>query len=127
MMAIQAEMIFEESGVNPLESDPEGFRGRCMRRIEQERVWALMKDNRPIFKADVIAETPETIYLEGVYVSSQERGKGYGRRCLSQMGRLLLERTKSICLFVDALDTKTQSFYKSVGYTFCSHYDLLYF
>jgi GNAT superfamily N-acetyltransferase len=127
MMAIQAEMIFEESGTNPLESDLEGFRGRCMRRIEQGRVWTLMKNGRPVFKADVIAETPETVYLEGVYVSPQERGKGYGRRCLSQMGRILLERTKSICLFVDALDDKTQTFYKSVGYTFRSHYDLLYF
>ena len=127
MMSIQAEMIFEESGTNPLESDLEGFRGRCMRRIEQGRVWTLIKDGRPVFKADVIAETPETVYLEGVYVSPQERGKGYGRRCLSQMGSILLERTKSMCLFVDALDAKTQTFYKSVGYTFHSHYDLLYF
>jgi predicted GNAT family acetyltransferase len=127
MMTIQAEMVFEESGANPMESDIEGFRGRCMRRIERGRVWTLMQDGRPIFKADVIAETPETAYLEGVYVSPQERGKGYGRRCLSQLGRILLARTKSVCLFVDALDAKNQSFYRSVGYTFHSHYDLLYF
>lgn len=127
VMSIQAEMVFEESGVNPLKSDLEGFRARCARRIEQGRVWTLIKDGRPVFKADVIAQTPETAYLEGVYVSPQERGKGYGRRCLSQLGRTLLAQTKSVCLFVDALDAGTQAFYRSVGYAFRSHYDLLYF
>ncbi|HET6851662.1 MAG TPA: hypothetical protein VFH46_05025, partial [Pyrinomonadaceae bacterium] len=37
VMPIQAELAFAESGVNPLEIDPQGFRERCRRRIDQGR------------------------------------------------------------------------------------------
>jgi predicted GNAT family acetyltransferase len=37
-------------------------------------VWVIVKDQRLIFKADIQAETPEVIYLEGVYVSPKARG-----------------------------------------------------
>src|SRR6185295_202544 len=37
VMEIQAQLAFEESGVNPLETDPQGFRRRCLRRIRQGR------------------------------------------------------------------------------------------
>jgi ribosomal protein S18 acetylase RimI-like enzyme len=127
VMLIQAELLCEQSGVNPLELDPVGFRRRCARRIEQRRAWAWMKDGKVIFKADIIAETPKSVYVEGVYVSPQERGKGYGRRCLSQLGQSLLRRTASICLFADKQDRRAQDFYRSVGYEFSSSYDLLYF
>src|SRR5215208_988875 len=48
VMAVQAEMAFEESGVNPMETDPEGFRRRCLRRIEQGRVWVWTEGGRLI-------------------------------------------------------------------------------
>src|SRR5436309_3200537 len=67
IMPVHAQIAFEESGVNPLERDPEGFRRRTARRIEQGRVWVWTEGGRLIFKADVIADTPEAIYIEGVY------------------------------------------------------------
>jgi predicted GNAT family acetyltransferase len=95
-MTVHAELAMAESGVNPLEVDPEGFRRRCARRIEQGRTWVYMESGRLIFKADVISQTPEIIYLEGVYVNPEERGQGYGVRCLSQLSHhLLAQRTKS--------------------------------
>jgi predicted GNAT family acetyltransferase len=128
VMIIQAEMIHEESGVNPMETDLLGFRIRCLRRIEQGRVWVLMKeDGRPVFKADVIAETPETVYIEGVYVSPQERRKGYGQRCLAHMSGQLLKRSRSLTLFVERENTDAQSFYGNSGFEFNSHYNILYF
>ena len=54
VMPIQAELAFAESGVNPMEVDPKGFRTRCLRRIEQERTWVVVEEDRLIFKADVI-------------------------------------------------------------------------
>src|SRR3984893_4346140 len=36
---VQASMAEEESGKNPMEIDPDGFRARCARRIEMGRVW----------------------------------------------------------------------------------------
>lgn len=127
VMAAQAAMAFETSGVDPSKKDPAGFRERCLRRIERGRVWVLIRNGRLIFKTDVITETPEAAYIEGVFVSPRERGKGYGRRCLAEVGRLMLERTGAIYLFVENLDTRIRSFYESIGFRFGGHYNLLYF
>src|SRR2546423_15454713 len=46
VMVVQAQMAFDESGVNPMETDPEGFHRRCLRRITQGRVWGWVEDGR---------------------------------------------------------------------------------
>ncbi len=126
ILPVHAEQAFEESGVNPLETDPEGFRNRAARRIEQGRVWVLVEDGRLIFKADVISDTPEVAYLEGIYVDPEERGKSYGLNCLTQLSRGLLERTRSICLFIGARKQRAQAFYGRAGYRLHSHYEAIF-
>ncbi len=126
VVPVQAEMAFEESGVNPLEQDPDGFRQRCARRIEQGRTWILVQDGQLLFKADVIADTSEVIYLEGVWVSEAGRGNGYGVRCMSQLSKELLNRTKAISLLVDENNKRAQTFYKKCGYKFVSTYDTIF-
>jgi predicted GNAT family acetyltransferase len=116
VMPVHARIAFDESGVNPMERDPEGFRRRTARRIEQGRVWVWMEHGRLIFKADVIADTPEAVYLEGIYVNPEERGKGYGARCLSQLSRGLLEHTESVCLLVNEQNRGAQACYRKAGY-----------
>jgi uncharacterized protein len=123
----QAAMALETSGVDPLQKDPIGFRERYLRRIEKQRVWVLMKNGRLLFKLDVIADTPAAAYIEGVYVDPEERGKGLGRLCLTEVGRILHERTKAIYLFVETDDTRTKSFYLKLGFDVAGQYDLLYF
>jgi predicted GNAT family acetyltransferase len=126
VMSVQAQMAFQESGVNPLESDAGGFQERCARRIDQGRVWILMKTGRLIFKADIMSDTPEVVYLEGVYVSPEKRGKAYGLKCLSQLGRSLLARVDAICLFVNERNLEAQAFYRRAGYTVQSYYDTIF-
>lgn len=126
LMAVHAEMALDESGVNPLEVDPEGFRRRCARRIEQGRTWAYIKEGRLIFKADVISETPEVTYLEGVYVSPEERGQGYGVRCLSQLSQYLLPRSKSICVLVNERNQAAQALYRKARYKLDGIYDTVF-
>jgi predicted GNAT family acetyltransferase len=126
IMPVHARMAFEESGINPMEIDPVGFRLRCARRIEQGRVFVWIEDGRLIFKADVVADVPDGIYLEGVYVNPEERGKGYGLRCLSQLGRNLLARTKSICLLANESNWKAQAFYLSAGYKLRATYETIF-
>ena len=126
VMLVQAQMAFEESGVNPLETDAAGFRQRCARRIDQGRVWVLMKSGQLIFKADIMSDTPEVVYLEGVYVNPQARGRAYGLNCLSQLSRNLLARAGSICLFVNERNLKAQTFYRRAGYKFQSYYDTVF-
>jgi ribosomal protein S18 acetylase RimI-like enzyme len=123
----QAAMVLEISGVDPLKKDPEGFRKRYLRRIEKKRVWVLIENGRLVFKADVIADTPQASYIEGIYVTPEERGKGLGRRCVTDLGRNLLKRTKAIYLFVENQNSRTKSFYLKLGFTIAGQYDLLYF
>jgi uncharacterized protein len=126
VMPVQAEMAFEECGINPMEKDPDGFRQRCARRIEQGRVWVLVENGHLIFKADIISDTPDVIYLEGVWVNPAERGKGYGLRCMSQLSRILLERTVSVSVLVNEVNRKAQSLYRRAGYRFRGFYDTIY-
>ena len=123
----QAAMAFEVSGVDPLKKDPAGFRERYLRRIEKKRVWVLIENGRLIFKADVIAETPQASYIEGVYVRAEERGKGLGSRCVTDLGRILLKRTEALYLFVENQSTRTKLFYLNLGFNVAGQYDLLYF
>ena len=123
----QAAMAFETSGIDPLKKDPAGFRERYLRRIEKNRVWVLIKQGQLIFKTDVTSESEEVAYLEGVYVSPEERGKGLGQICLQAVGNILLQRKKAIYLFVEQENTRLQSFYFNLGFSVRGHYDLLYF
>jgi predicted GNAT family acetyltransferase len=125
-MVVQGQMAFEESGVNPLETDPEGFRARCARRIRQGRVWVWIEGDRLVFKADVISDTPEVIYVEGVWVAPEERGRGYGTRCLSQLSRDLLSRAGAVTLLVNEKNPGAIAFYRRAGYRACCHYDTVY-
>ena len=126
VMPVHARMAFEESGVNPMEKDPIGFRLRCARRIEQGRVWVLVEDGRLIFKADIVSETSEVIYLEGIYVAAEDRGQGIGRRCLSQLTRNLLARTKTVSLLVNEQNQGALNFYLKAGFKLRAHYDTIF-
>jgi ribosomal protein S18 acetylase RimI-like enzyme len=126
VVPIHAQTAFEESGINPLDVDPAGFRERCNRRIEQGRVWVAIEDEQLKFKADIVSDTPNVIYLEGVYVSPENRGNGYGARCMTQLTNHLLERTKAVCLLVNQTNTAAQAAYQKSGFEFREYYDTLY-
>jgi predicted GNAT family acetyltransferase len=126
VLQVNAGMIIEESGINPLQTDPAGFRQRTARRIIQGRIWMLIEQGRMIFKTDVMSQTPEVVYLEGVYVNPEERGKGYGLRCLTQLSHHLLRQTKSVCLLVNEQNQSAINFYLRAGYSLQGCYDTVY-
>ena len=94
----QAEVAFIESGVDPMLQDRDGFLKRVARRIEQKRVFVALDADEMVFKADIIAETDNCIYLEGIYVSPSYRGHGIGSKCLASLSLGLLDRVENICL-----------------------------
>jgi predicted GNAT family acetyltransferase len=126
VIPVHAKLALAESGVNPLEKDPQGFRQRCARRIEQDRTWVWVEDGELIFKAEVISENPEVIYLEGVWVNPSLRGQRLGLRCMSQLAQNLLSHTQSLCLLVNETNTAAQLFYKRAGYKLRSIYDTIF-
>lgn len=112
----QAEIAFLECGVDPMQRDRAGFLKRVARRIEQGRVFAVHADGKLIFKADIIAETDQAIYLEGVYVHPEHRGRGIGSMCLAEVTRQLLARVDNICLLSNVeFDSAHRSFQRA-GY-----------
>ncbi|PYS49908.1 MAG: hypothetical protein DMF68_08695 [Acidobacteria bacterium] len=126
ILPVQAAMAEAESGINPMSKEPEGFRRRCARRIEQGKTWVLVEDGKLIFKAEIFADTPEATYLEGIYVDEEERGKGYGLRCLSQLTRTLLQRTERLCILVNERNAAAHAFYRKLGFKFTSIYDTIF-
>jgi GNAT superfamily N-acetyltransferase len=112
-----ARVAEEESGINPMEKDREGYLKRVARRIEQGRVWVVFdEDQQLVFKADIIAETDEVMYLEGIYVSEENRGRGIAANCLSQLSRLLLEKVKYVCLLSNVEFQQAHNAYKRAGF-----------
>ncbi|MFP5261767.1 MAG: GNAT family N-acetyltransferase [Blastocatellia bacterium] len=121
-----AESAFDDSGVDPLQVDPAGFRQRCARRAAQGQTWVWVKDGRLLFKADIITDTREVVYIEGVWVNPQERRKGHGLFCMSQLSRDCLRRTGAVCLLVNEQFQAARALYKRVGYKFISNYDTIF-
>lgn len=126
ILPVHAALAYEESGVNPLETDLAGFRLRCARRIEQGRVWLLVEQGSLVFKADIASDTPECVYLEGLYVDLPSRRCGYGLRCLSQMTRQLLARTRSVCALVNEQNFGAQALFHKAGFRLRGAYDTIF-
>jgi GNAT superfamily N-acetyltransferase len=126
VMKIQAQLAFEESGVNPIATDPQGFRRRCLRRIRQGRTWVLFQNDHLVFKADVISETREVVYLEGIWVPDHKRNDGLGTLCMSELSAKLLTSAKSLCLLTNELNTGALAFYRKCGFLFRATYETIF-
>jgi len=126
VVPVHAQSAFEESGVNPLNVDPAGFVKRCARRIKLGRTWVDIENGTLNFKADVVSDTPEIVYLEGIYVSPEHRGNGYGARCMTQLTNNLLDHTKAVCLLVNENNPAAQACYRKAGYEFRDYYETLF-
>ncbi|CAN5448843.1 hypothetical protein BH10ACI1_BH10ACI1_03400 [soil metagenome] len=93
-----AEVAFIESGVDPMQKDREGFLKRTLKRIEKNRTFVVFENGKLVFKADIVAETSDVIYLEGIYVAPEYRGQNVGSECLAAISLQLIDRVSNICL-----------------------------
>jgi ribosomal protein S18 acetylase RimI-like enzyme len=106
----------EETGVDGLELDAEGFISRCARRIERGRTWVWVDGGRLILKLEVITATREVAYVESLWVHPDERGKGYGSRFVNQVSERLLRASDSVCLLAPESNTSAHRLYEKAGY-----------
>jgi len=111
-----AEVAFIETGRDPMVTDREGFLKRVARRIEMDRTFVVFEGDTLIFKADIVAEADGIIYLEGVYVAPDLRGKGVGSRCLSRLNMMLLERADRICMLSNERFAGAHRSFEKAGY-----------
>jgi len=126
VVSAHAEMVLAETGIDPLAMDAVGFRERCTQRIDRGRVWVWMKDGELIFKTDIMAETPESVYMEGLWVNPKERGNAYGRRCIATLSRQLGSGSQVVSAFVDAETSLFESLYRKAGFVEVGEYAKIY-
>lgn len=126
VMPIQAALAYEESGVSPMTIDPKGFRTRCLRRIEQRRTWVVVENGVLVFKADVISQSAEVVYLEGVWIREDRRRTGAAVSFMTELTRALLENAKSICLLVNETNKRAHNFYQKCGFLFRATYETIF-
>lgn len=107
----------EEIGVDPLKRDAEGFRWRTRQQIEDGRSWLWLEDGVIRFKAEASAWTPAAVQLQQVWVDPRARGRGYARRALADLSRLLLGHVPALCLFVRPENEPALRLYDSIGMT----------
>ena len=112
----QAEVAEIECGVNPMTKDRDGFLKRVMRRIEQGRVFVVFDGDKLVFKADIIAETDNVIYLEGIYTGHEYRGQGIGSKCLAALSLQLVSRVENICMLSNVDFTHAHKSFAKAGY-----------
>ena len=104
-----------ELGVDPLRRDADGFRWRTRAQIEEGRSWLWEEDGVILFKAEASAWTPRAVQLQQVWTDPQARGRGYGKRGLQDLLRLLLAQVPTVCLFVRADNERAIALYDGVG------------
>src|SRR5919202_4585639 len=90
----------EELGIDPLERDGDSFRWRTRSQIDEGRSWIWAENGTILFKAEASAWTPRAVQLQQVWTDPEARGRGYARRALRDLCRLLLAKTPTVCLFV---------------------------
>lgn len=122
----QAEVAFIECGVDPMAKDREGFLKRVARRIEQDRVFVVTDRDELVFKADIIAETENVIYLEGVWVNEKYRGQGIGSECLAALTLELLNRAEHISMLSNVEFKGAHRSFEKAGYRNTDHCTTLF-
>lgn len=118
----QAEMVMEASGIDPRLTDPAGFRHRVAERIERKRVWIKIEDGKVVFKAELFSDTPDTVYLEGVWVHPEYRQRGLGKSCLTELVHRLLKNHRTICLLSNEDEPLAHQVYEDAGFVHTAAY-----
>ena len=105
----------EELGLNPMERDADGFPWRTRAQIDEGRSWVWREDGTILFKAEASAWTPRAVQLQQVWVDPDARNRGYARRAMRDLCRLLLERVPAVCLFVRPENAAAIRVYEAIG------------
>jgi hypothetical protein len=105
----------EEIGIDPMRRDPDGFRWRTRAQIEEGRSWVWLEGGRIAFKAEASAWTPAAVQLQQVWVDPELRNRGYAKRAMRDLCRLLLERVPTVCLFVRPENDPALRVYEAIG------------
>jgi uncharacterized protein len=115
LVRTSAAAFLEEVGIDAYARDPALFEWRTRTQIEEGRSWLWEEAGTVFFKAEASAWTERAVQLQQVWVDPEVRRNGYGKRGLSDLCRLLLAHTPSVCLFVRPENAPAIALYDSIG------------
>ena len=115
LVSASAAAYREEIGVDAHARDPALFEWRTRAQIDQGRSWIWRRDGHILFKAEASAWTEQAVQLQQVWVDPELRGRGYAKRGLADLCRLLLATTPVVCLFVRPENAAAIALYESIG------------
>jgi uncharacterized protein len=115
LVSASAAAYRDEVGVDAHARDPALFEWRTRVQIEEGRSWVWSEDDRILFKAEASAWTGRAVQLQQVWVDPELRGRGYAKRALADLCRLLLARTPAVCLFVRPENAPAIGLYERIG------------
>ena len=117
-----AEQHREDLADDPFARDPEGFRERHRRDIENGRWWVLRERRRIVFQVHIGPDNERTVQIGGVMTPAELRGRGYGSRGMSAISEQLLGQRPTVTLFCDEGNRPARSLYEKVGFHATSHF-----
>jgi hypothetical protein len=116
-VAASIAMIREDMGEAP--GDLARYRASVLERIRRGRSFLWCDEGPPrrlLFKANLSAVTPEAAQVEGVFTPPERRGEGYATRGLSELCQRALERSRTVCLYVNDANAPALRLYERVGF-----------
>jgi RimJ/RimL family protein N-acetyltransferase len=123
-----ARMHAEETGENPLDTEPEAFRRHVAHRIRTRRCFVQFDPHRRLlFKADISALSSFGAQISGVYTAPQFRGRGIATRALFDIcGELFEGGLRRVTLYVNADNEAAHRVYRKVGFEFHAPYQTVF-
>jgi ribosomal protein S18 acetylase RimI-like enzyme len=122
----QAISFLEATGMDPRQTDPEGFRRRVLDRIERGRTWIRLENDAIVFKAELQSVTPDVIYLEGIWTHPDHRRRGIAREGVVELTHRRLRQQQVLCLAVEPDETVAMKIYEHAGFHHQTNYQARY-
>ncbi len=121
LVANSARQHIEDLRDDRFGADPESFRRRHERDIDQQRWWVLREGRRIAFQVHVGPENAQAVQIGGVFTAADLRGRGLATRGVAAIAAQLLERRSAVVLFCGEDNAVARRVYERVGFAVAFH------
>lgn len=114
--AAAVHMYRDELEEDPLTTNATGYRRYVRSLVDGGRAFAVVRDGRVIFKADLGAMSRHVAQVQGVWVAPELRGRGISVPAMAGVTEAILAGGRTASLYVNDFNTPAIACYRRVGY-----------